>query len=168
MDSHHFVSQLVLFVLIWLFILLHLNRPKCPVLVPATPTEPKPLKPKRQRSNVPQPFEGLTQKPPCALCVHARPRIPKRLLRYPPTRWRRRTGVLVRSIPPCTFVRTTVVTIGAGWGVAISGPMVIPAAVPGVSSTARHARGIFHIPLDLVVDQWTSESESSSNLDFVF
>jgi hypothetical protein len=25
-----------------------------------------------------------------------------------------------------------------------------------------------HIPLDLVVDQWTSESESSSNLDFVF
>jgi hypothetical protein len=68
MDSHHFVSQLVLFALIWLFILLHLNRPKCPVLVPATPTEPKPLKPKRQRSNVPQPFEGLTQKPQCALC----------------------------------------------------------------------------------------------------
>src|SRR5262245_15371184 len=68
MDSHHFVSQLVLFALIWLFILLHLNRPKCPVLVPATPTEPKPLKPKRQRSNVPHPFEGLTQKPPCALC----------------------------------------------------------------------------------------------------
>jgi IS1 family transposase len=68
MDSHHFVSQLVLFALIWLFILLHLNRPKCPVLVPATPTEPKPLKPKRQRSNGPQPFEGLTQKPQCALC----------------------------------------------------------------------------------------------------
>ena len=25
-----------------------------------------------------------------------------------------------------------------------------------------------HIPLDLVVDQWTSESESNSNPDFVF
>jgi IS1 family transposase len=68
MVSHHFVSQLVLFALIWLFILLHLNRPKCPVLVPATPTEPKPLKPKRHRSNMPQPFEGLTQKPQCVLC----------------------------------------------------------------------------------------------------
>ena len=69
MVSHHFVYQLVLFALIWLFILLHLNRPKCPVLAPATPTaEPEPLKPKRHRSNVPQPFEGLTHKPHCALC----------------------------------------------------------------------------------------------------
>jgi IS1 family transposase len=67
--SHHFVYQLVLFALIWLFIILHLNRPKCPVLAPATPTaEPEPLKPKRHRSNVPQPFEGLTHKPHCALC----------------------------------------------------------------------------------------------------
>src|SRR5712691_1987438 len=69
MVSHHFVSQLVLFALIWLFIILHLTRPKCPVLAPATPTaEPEPLKPKRHRSNVPQPCEGLTHKPHCALC----------------------------------------------------------------------------------------------------
>src|SRR6266699_6952117 len=69
MVSHHFVYQLVLFALIWLFILFHLNRPKCPVLAPATPTaEPEPLKPKRHRSNVPQPFEELTHKPHCALC----------------------------------------------------------------------------------------------------
>ena len=69
MVSHHFVYQLVLFALIWLFIILPLNRPKCPVLAPATPTaEPEPLKPKRHRSNVPQPFEGLTHKPHCALC----------------------------------------------------------------------------------------------------
>ncbi len=69
MVSHHFVYQLVLFALIWLFMILHLNRPKCPVLAPATPTaEPEPLKPKRHRSNVPQPFEGLTHKPHCALC----------------------------------------------------------------------------------------------------
>jgi len=46
MVSHHFVYQLVLFALIWLFIIVHLNRPKCPVLAPATPTaEPEPLKP---------------------------------------------------------------------------------------------------------------------------
>ncbi len=69
MVSHHFVYQLVLFALIWLFIILPLNRPKCPVLAPATPTaEPEPLKPKRHRSNVPQPFEGLTHQPHCALC----------------------------------------------------------------------------------------------------
>src|SRR5712691_10031028 len=69
MVSHHFVYQLVLFALIWLFIILHLNRPKCPVLAPATPTaEPESLKAKRRRSNVPQPFEGLTHKPHCALC----------------------------------------------------------------------------------------------------
>src|SRR5438128_5154139 len=69
MVSHHFVYQLVLFALIWLFIIVHLNRPKCPVLAPATPTaEPEPLKPQRHRSNVPQPFEGLTHKPHCALC----------------------------------------------------------------------------------------------------
>jgi IS1 family transposase len=70
MVSHHCVSQLVLFALIWLFIVLHLNRPKCPVLVPATPTaEPEPLTPKRHRSNEPKPFGGLTHKPHCALCA---------------------------------------------------------------------------------------------------
>ncbi len=68
MVSHHFVSQLVLFALIWLFIVLHLTRPKHPVTAPAVPTEPEPLQPKRSRSNEPKPFEGLTQKPHCALC----------------------------------------------------------------------------------------------------
>src|SRR6476660_9819097 len=69
MVSHHFVSQLVLFALIWLFIVLHLTRPKHPVTAPAVPTEPEPLQSKRSRSNEPKPFEGLTQKPHCALCA---------------------------------------------------------------------------------------------------
>ena len=69
MVSHHFVSQLVLFALIWLFVVLHLTWPKRPVMAPATPTEePEPLKPKPPRSHEPKPFEGLTPKPPCALC----------------------------------------------------------------------------------------------------
>jgi hypothetical protein len=63
MGSHHFVSQLVLFALIWFFVVLHLTWLKRPVTAPATPTEPEPLKPKRHRSNEPKPFEGLTQKP---------------------------------------------------------------------------------------------------------
>jgi transposase-like protein len=69
MVSHHFVYQLVLFALIWLVVLLHLTRPKRPVTAPATLTEePEPFTPKRHRSNAPQPFEGLTHKPQCALC----------------------------------------------------------------------------------------------------
>ena len=69
MGSHHFVSQLVLFVLIWLFIMLHRPRPKRPVTAPAMPAEaPEILTPTRLRSDEPKPFEGLTPKPCCALC----------------------------------------------------------------------------------------------------
>jgi IS1 family transposase len=68
MVSHHFVYQLVLFALIWLFIILHLIQSQRPLTAPATPTESEPLKPKRHRLNEPKPFEGLTHKPPCALC----------------------------------------------------------------------------------------------------
>jgi IS1 family transposase len=78
MVSHHFVYQLVLFALIWLFVVLHLTWPKRPVTALATPTEPEPLKPKRHRSNEPKPFEGLTQKPHCALCERdtSHPKVP--------------------------------------------------------------------------------------------
>ena len=54
MVSHHFVSQLVLFALIWLFVVLHLTWLKRSVTAPATPTEPEPLTPKRHRSNEPK------------------------------------------------------------------------------------------------------------------
>jgi hypothetical protein len=60
MVSQHFVSQLVLFALIWLFVILHLTQPKRPVTAPATPTEPEPLKPKRPRSNEPTPIVSGT------------------------------------------------------------------------------------------------------------
>ena len=78
MVSHHFVYQLVLFALIWFFVVLHLTWPKRPVTARATPTEPEPLTPKRHRSNEPKPFEGLTQKPHCALCERdtSHPKVP--------------------------------------------------------------------------------------------
>src|SRR5215510_2863981 len=38
------------------------------VTAPAAPALPEPLTPTRPRSNEPKPFEGLTQKPHCALC----------------------------------------------------------------------------------------------------
>lgn len=69
MVSHHFVSQFVLFALLWLCIILHLTRPKRPVTAPAMPDEePEPHTPIRHCSNEPTPFEGLTHKPYCALC----------------------------------------------------------------------------------------------------
>jgi IS1 family transposase len=68
MVSHHIFSQLVLFALIWLFIMLYLTRPKHPVTAPDAPADPESLTPKRYRSNEPKPFEGLTHKPHCALC----------------------------------------------------------------------------------------------------
>jgi IS1 family transposase len=69
MVSHHVFSQLVLFALLWLVVLVHLTRPKRPVTAPATTTEePKPLTSTQPRAQEPKPFEGLTQKPQCALC----------------------------------------------------------------------------------------------------
>ena len=68
MESHLFFSQLVLFALLWLFILLPLPWPQRAVPVPAAPAPPAPLKPQRHRSTAPQPFVGRPHKPPCALC----------------------------------------------------------------------------------------------------
>jgi hypothetical protein len=80
MVPHLFFYPLVLFALIWLFIILRLTWPKPGVTAPAVPAEPKPLKPKRHRSNEPKAFEGLTKKPPCALCerdtAHPQPPCP--------------------------------------------------------------------------------------------
>jgi IS1 family transposase len=68
MVSHLFFSQLVLFALLWLFVILHLTWSKRAVVASAAPALPEPLTPKRPRSHEPKPFEGLTHKPPCALC----------------------------------------------------------------------------------------------------
>ena len=63
MVSHLFYYQLALFVLVWLFVMLHLTGSKPGVTIP-----PVPAKPKRKRSTEPKPFAGLTQKPHCVWC----------------------------------------------------------------------------------------------------
>jgi hypothetical protein len=68
MVSHLFYYQLALLAIIWLFILLHLTGSTSAAPPATVPAVPEPLKPERQRSNEPKPFEGLTQKPPCSLC----------------------------------------------------------------------------------------------------
>ena len=67
MVSHLFYYQFALLALIWLFVMLPLSWPRRSETPPPVPAPP--LKPKRKRSPEPKAFEGLTHKPPCALCA---------------------------------------------------------------------------------------------------
>ena len=90
MVSHLFYYQLALFVLVWLFVMLHVMWSK-----PGLPTPPVPAQPKRNRSNEPKAFEGLTKKPHCALCerdpAHRKPPSPVPPAPMPLTNRRPRT-----------------------------------------------------------------------------
>jgi transposase-like protein len=90
MVLHHLYYQLALCVLVWLFVLLHVNRSK-----PGRPTPLVPAKPKRKRFTEPKAFEGLTKKPHCALCEQATgetaPTPPRWPDPIPPTNRRPRT-----------------------------------------------------------------------------
>jgi IS1 family transposase len=90
MVPHHLYYQLALFVLVWLFVMLHVTGSK-----PGLPTSPVSAKPKRKRSNEPKPFAGLTQKPHCVLCEReigeTAPLPPRQPDPMPPTNRRPRT-----------------------------------------------------------------------------
>jgi len=90
MVSYLFYYQLALFVLMWLFVMLHVTWSK-----PGLPTPPVPAQPKRRRSKAPKAFEGLTKKSHCALCergtAHLTPPCPVPPDPMPPTNRRPRT-----------------------------------------------------------------------------
>jgi IS1 family transposase len=96
--------QLVLIALVWLCILLHLAEPNRAASSPPRPVEPEPIKSKRNRSAEPKVFEGLTQKPPCALCerdtVQPKPLPPARPDPMPPTTRRPRRVDTARHFCP--------------------------------------------------------------------
>jgi hypothetical protein len=71
MIPHHVSYQLAILGLLWLCVIFHYLWPSRGALAPQPPAEPVPPPFKRQRSNEPKPFEGLTKKPPCAACEHA-------------------------------------------------------------------------------------------------
>jgi IS1 family transposase len=104
MVSPLFFSQLVVFALIWLVVVLHLTQPKHAVTAPDAPADPEPVKPKRPRSHEPKPFEGLTQKPHCALCEQetaaTTPLPPRRPDPMPETNRRPRTVDTTRHFCP--------------------------------------------------------------------
>src|SRR5499427_6479475 len=90
MISHLFYYQLALLALLWLFVMVQVTWSEPSLTTPAVPA-----KPKRKRSAEPQPFAGLTHKPPCALCDHetgdTAPAPPQRPDPLPPTHRRPRT-----------------------------------------------------------------------------
>jgi hypothetical protein len=99
MVSHHVFYQLALLAVIWLFVMLHLTGAK-----PSRPTPPVSAQPKRKRSTEPKAFEGLTTKPPCALCEQeigeTPPAPPRRPEPMPPTNRRPRTVDTSRHFCP--------------------------------------------------------------------
>ena len=75
MVSHLFFYQLTFLGLLWLCVMLHDAWPnEC---TGGDQRPPKPLPPPRKRSSDPQPFPGLTRKPPCAACEQAHEHVPQ-------------------------------------------------------------------------------------------
>src|SRR5438128_301329 len=75
MIPHLFFYQLVLLGLLWLFFMLPAAWPSQGTATQRRPVEP--ILPPRQRSSDPQPFPGLTHKPPCAACEQAHASAPQ-------------------------------------------------------------------------------------------
>jgi IS1 family transposase len=69
MVSHLVFYQLMFLGLLWLCVMLHYAWPNECTGGDQKPS--KPLPPPRKRSSDPQPFPGLTRKPPCAACEQA-------------------------------------------------------------------------------------------------
>ena len=76
-----FFYQLMLIALVWLCLMLQWAWPSAPALSPTTPEPPGP-RPKRQQA--PTPFTGLTTKPSCDACEHARAPRPQTPAAPPP------------------------------------------------------------------------------------
>jgi IS1 family transposase len=107
MIAHLFYYQLALLALLWLFVMLHLPWPRRSATTTTTPATP--LKPTRTRSKAPKAFEGLTHKPPCALCERdpapPQPAPPAPPEPMPPTHRRPRTVDTSQHFCPHTGCR---------------------------------------------------------------
>ena len=140
MVSHLFYYQLALLALVWLFVMLHVAGSHRGTLSAPPATL---IKPKRTRSTEPKAFEGLTHKPHCALCERddraAQSASASGTARLPCPR---RTDAPGRLTHRCTFVRSAIVTIVAGWSWTTCGPMAIPMAAPGGSSHCTSCNGL--------------------------
>src|SRR5256712_6240646 len=108
MVSDLFFSQLMLIALLWLCVMLHWVWPSDPTM--ASPTILPATLPPPKRRREPNPCAGLTRKPPCDACAHARDSRPHAPSAPPPrivmTRGRRREVDTSRHFcpnPDCTY-----------------------------------------------------------------
>ena len=108
MVSHLFFYQLMFLGLLWLCVMLHYAWPNACTGGDQQPS--KPLPPPGKRSSDPQPFPGLTCKPPCAACAQAHEHVPQPPgcppLRIVATRGRPRqvdTSSHFCPHPPCAY-----------------------------------------------------------------
>jgi hypothetical protein len=104
MVSHLFFYQFALIALVWLFFLLLYVWPSDRA---RRPHPAAPIVPRRQRSNDPKPFAGLTQKPHCALCVQdvLHPQAPPAVRPDPMPPTHRRPRTVETSKHFCRFCR---------------------------------------------------------------
>jgi hypothetical protein len=86
MIAHQVYYQLVVVGLLWLCIILHYLWPSRGAGSPQPPAAAVPPQFKRKRSKEPTPFEGLTQRPHCAVCEHDAPHPEPQPLRRPDPR----------------------------------------------------------------------------------
>jgi hypothetical protein len=107
MIPHLFFYQLAVLGLLWLCVMLHAAWPSRCTTAQGTPA--KPIMPRRQRSQEPKPFAGLTHKPSCALCEHeaTHPKLPPPVPPepMPPTHRRPRTVDTSRHFCPSAGCR---------------------------------------------------------------
>src|SRR5262245_21276281 len=103
-----FFYQLGLVALVWVCLILHWVWPRA--CVPARPTPPQPTPLRRHPRREPQPFVGLTTKPPCDACEHRSEPPPQTPAAPPPrlvpTRGRRRhvaTSMHFCPNPDCAY-----------------------------------------------------------------
>ena len=94
MRLHHVYDRLAILGLLWRWVMRHYAWSSRGATSHPRPADPLPLTSKRHRSNAPTPFEGLTPKPPCALCARdpasPQPAPPVPLDPMPPTNRRPR------------------------------------------------------------------------------
>jgi IS1 family transposase len=89
MIPHHVYYQLAVIGFLWLCVMLYYTWTSRSAVSPKLPTESVPTKLKRKCTSEPKPFEGLTQRPPCAACEHdahyPKPSAPRRPAPMPAT-----------------------------------------------------------------------------------
>src|SRR5262249_1480582 len=134
MVSHLFFYQLGLIALVWLCLMRQWTWPSNPA---ACPPPPAPTPPGPNRDRVPQPFTGLTTKPPCDAWAHGSALRPEAPHTPPPAQ---RAAARWTPRPLCARPRT--VPIEAGWAGAIAAPMAIRAAAPGANGCASPVTAI--------------------------